>query len=223
MYRGLRIEARRLRQEQGKTLDEIALALGVAKSTVSGWVRDIELTPAQIAAINVNKRIYGNQQRGAEVNRERARELRLKQQLAGRLKAREGRPLHMAGCMLYWAEGAKERNGIHFSNSDPYMHLMFMRFLCEELGVLRQTIKLKIVCHAQNDEECRRIEQYWLDLLQVPLTNLGKTFVKPTSTKVHNHLPNGVCMVRVYDTALVSHIFGAIQEYGGFENPEWLF
>jgi transcriptional regulator with XRE-family HTH domain len=108
MYRALRVEAGRLRQEQGKTLDEIAAALGVAKSTVSGWVRDIELTPAQIATINVNRRIYGNQQRGAEVNRERARELRLKQQSAGRLKAREGRPLHMAGCMMYWAEGARK-------------------------------------------------------------------------------------------------------------------
>jgi hypothetical protein len=103
------------------------------------------------------------------------------------------------------------------------MHLMFMSFLCEELGVRREAIKLKIVCHAQNDDECRRIEEYWLNLLHLPPANLGKTFVKPTSTKVHNHLPNGVCMVRVYDTALVSHIFGAIQEYGGFENPEWLF
>jgi hypothetical protein len=38
-----------------------------------------------------------------------------------------------------------------------------------------------------------------------------------------NRLPYGVCNVRVLrSTALVQHIYGAIQEYGGFEEPRWL-
>jgi hypothetical protein len=37
-----------------------------------------------------------------------------------------------------------------------------------------------------------------------------------------NILANGVCTVRVYSTELTQHIYGAIQEYGGFERPEWL-
>jgi transcriptional regulator with XRE-family HTH domain len=40
-----RNEARRLRRDEGLSLKEIALQLGVAKSSVSHWVRDIELTP----------------------------------------------------------------------------------------------------------------------------------------------------------------------------------
>lgn len=36
--------------------------------------------------------------------------------------------LHLAGCMLYWAEGAKSRNTIEFANSDPNMVRLFCRF-----------------------------------------------------------------------------------------------
>ena len=37
----------------------------------------------------------------------------------------------MAGCMLYWAEGAKERNVVKFANSDAAMVRFFVRFLRE--------------------------------------------------------------------------------------------
>jgi hypothetical protein len=37
-----------------------------------------------------------------------------------------------------------------------------------------------------------------------------------------NKLPYGTCRVVVHDTALVQSIYGAIQEYVGFERPEWL-
>jgi hypothetical protein len=46
----------------------------------------------------------------------------------------------------------------------------------------------------------------------------------PTSSsgQAKNKLPYGVCTLRVYDTRLVQHIYGAIQEYAGFDEPSWL-
>jgi hypothetical protein len=35
-------------------------------------------------------------------------------------------------------------------------------------------------------------------------------------------LPYGTCRLVVHDTALVQSIYGAIQEYAGFDRPEWL-
>jgi hypothetical protein len=32
----------------------------------------------------------------------------------------------------------------------------------------------------------------------------------------------GVCTIRVNSTRVVQHIFGAIQEYGGLDEPAWL-
>jgi hypothetical protein len=40
---------------------------------------------------------------------------------------------------------------------------------------------------------------------------------------VSSSTANGICSIRVENTNYVLHIFGAIQEYGGFNNPDWLF
>jgi hypothetical protein len=39
--------------------------------------------------------------------------------------------------------------------------------------------------------------------------------------RVHR-LPYGTCRVTLHRAAVVQSIFGAIQDYGGFERPEWL-
>jgi hypothetical protein len=35
-------------------------------------------------------------------------------------------------------------------------------------------------------------------------------------------LPYGTCRLTVCDVRIAQHLYGAIQEYGGFERPEWL-
>jgi hypothetical protein len=37
-----------------------------------------------------------------------------------------------------------------------------------------------------------------------------------------NKLPYGTCRLTVCDVRIAQHLYGAIQEYGGFERPEWL-
>jgi hypothetical protein len=46
----------------------------------------------------------------------------------------------------------------------------------------------------------------------------------PTSSsgRAKNKLPYGVCSVVVHSTWMVQHIYGAIQEYAGFDEPAWL-
>jgi hypothetical protein len=47
-------------------------------------------------------------------------------------------------------------------------------------------------------------------------------YSKYSQKKRANRLPYGTCRVSVSKTQVVQHIHGAIQEYGGFERPEWL-
>jgi transcriptional regulator with XRE-family HTH domain len=42
------------------------------------------------------------------------------------------------------------------------------------------------------------------------------------SKKRQNKLPYGTCRLKVCDTSLVQSIYGAIQEYAGFDREEWL-
>ena len=70
------------------------------------------------------------------------------------------------------------------------------------------------------------IETHWLDALGLPRSCLRAHAidVKPTSSsgRKTNKLPYGVCSLGINSTRIVQHIYGAIQEYGGFEEPRWL-
>jgi transposase-like protein len=56
-----RNEARRMRRDEGRAIKEIARLVGVSPSSVSGWVRDIELTHAQHAALQARNGLHERQ------------------------------------------------------------------------------------------------------------------------------------------------------------------
>jgi hypothetical protein len=220
--RETREQARQLRA-QGTPIIDIAKQLGVSKDTISDWTHDIELTPAQIEALKAKNHRSANQLIGAKAIKLKAREQRQKWQEAGRTKARENRLLHRIGCLLYWAEGAKRRNTIIFVNTDPEMMRLFMRFLREELRLDDEKVTLYLQCYTLVISEQEKIQQYWLDTLGLKTANLGTVYVKKANAQGQNKYPNGICTITVSSTELTMHIYGAIQEYVGFERPEWLF
>jgi hypothetical protein len=60
----------------------------------------------------------------------------------------------------------------------------------------------------------------------LPRSCLRKSIVnvysKYSQKKRCNKLPYGTCKVAYCDTAVAHSIYGAIQEYAGFDRPEWL-
>jgi len=128
--------------------------------------------------------------------------------------------------MLYWAEGARHRNTVRFVNSDPEMVRFFVRFLRECFDIPDQQIRLTCDLFADHAERQWEIEQYWLDVTGLPRTVLCTSTVnvysKHSQKKRRNKLPYGTCRIAVSRTRVVQSIFGSIQEYGGFERPEWL-
>ena len=220
-----RLEARRLRREHGLSLKEICVILGVSKSSASVWVRDIQLSETQIARLQDKQKAFQNQLRGAQGVRRKHEQLRRRYQAEGRETARENNHLHMAGCMLYWAEGRKRRNSLELTNSDPDMLQFYMRFLRESLGVEDGQIRLEINCYVNNGISESQIAQFWLEKLQLTQHCLVKTQVnkQPTSSRQQGRkLLYGVCTISVHNTRLVMHVLGAIQEYAGIDKTEWL-
>ena len=114
-----REQARKLRREEGRSLKELAALLRVSRSTISLWVRDIGLTDEQQE--DLCRRSGSWRIKGSETNAARALARRREAQCNGRVAARQGDVLHAAGCMLYWAEGSRNRNAVEFVNSDPAM------------------------------------------------------------------------------------------------------
>ena len=220
--------ARGLRQS-GVPYKRIAARLGVSVGSVHLWTRDIELTEEQKALNLRGPRGPQNPdvvRRRAESWAAKCRALRQVCQDEGRLTARRMDRLHLAGCMLFWAEGAKARNSIHFANSDPHMVALFRRFLTDALRIRPETILFSINVYTNNGISLAQIEHYWLEVLELPPENARKHMTNhmPTSSsgRAKHRLPYGVCTVRVHNTWMLQHIYGAIQEYAGFEEPAWL-
>jgi hypothetical protein len=103
-------------------------------------------------------------------------------QAEGRAAARDGNRLHLAGCMLYWAEGSKRRNAVQFTNSDPRMVAFFRRFLVEGLGLKPADIHLSINVYTNNGMGIDEIERYWLDLLRLPRSSARAHVLNHTPT-----------------------------------------
>ena len=220
-----REQARRLRREQGLPIKVIAATIGVSSSSVSRWVRDVELTEAQAAALRDANPIFNRQRSGTARSSANARARRLVAQQEGRRLAHAGDPLHQIGCMLYWAEGARNRNQVVFTNADPEMVDLFVHFLRRCYGVTDRRIALRINVHLGNGLELEQIESWWLRRLGLPPASLRRSMVNRPSRSSQlkrRTLPYGTASIVVSSTALVQSILGAIQAYAALNRPGWL-
>src|ERR671919_682674 len=110
--------ARRLRAD-GHTLADIATTLGVAKSSVSLWVRDVPFTPPP--------RRHGPHRRPHPAHEAKLRQIEeLNNQAQARIGSLSEEAFFVAGVSLYAGEGSKTDGSVRFPNSDPEM----VRFFC---------------------------------------------------------------------------------------------
>ena len=207
-------------------MKEIARRVGVSVSSVSLWVRDIELTPEQHAALALRNVAYNRQMSGTRKQAANRRAEREAFQADGRRRARLRDPGFVAGCMLYWTEGSKGRNQLQFVNADPVMARFFVDFLKDHFDLRPDEIRITCHLYADHLERQREIEQYWLDALELPAMSLRKSVVnlysKYSQRKRVGNLPYGTCRVVVSRTWVVQAIYGGIQEIGGFTRDSWL-
>lgn len=198
----IKAHARKLRSE-GVTLNRIVRELNIPKTTVWGWIKDVELTDEQRGGI---KSFGGNRNKAASQKAATSAMVekyeRLKQQSIqighDYVLSFESLPVDLvAGTMLYWAEGSKTQN-LAFANSDKDMVKLFMGFMLKHLRIEKDHIRVHLSfydsVHTQNE-----VEDFWLDFLGVPRCNLYKSQVnkKPQATaggKI-GKLPFGVCTI----------------------------
>jgi len=190
-------EAIKLRKG-GKSYGYILKNIAVSKSTLSLWLRDIELTESQKSILL----------KGREMSRYAAAKKKQRQRIEKTIKIIEkakkefrqsnNNPLFLSGLMLYWAEGDKSdlHEQVKFTNSDPNMINLIMRWFREICKVPEK--KFRVTLHIHN-LHCRpKIENYWSNITGIPLSQFYKTQVKPTTLRYRrNPLYNGTCAVSI--------------------------
>jgi hypothetical protein len=207
-------------------INEIAQRLDVSKSSVSLWVRAIELTDEQRQALLERNPAYNRQHSGSIEMAARRRAERARSQEDGRLRVRRRDEGFVAGCMLYWAEGSKDRNRVEFANADPEMARFFVEFLKIQFGLSGDEIRIRCNLYADHLERQCEVEDHWLNTLGLSRASLRKSTVnvysKYSQRKRVGNLPFGTSRVIVSRTWVVQTIYGGIQEIGGFTRDSWL-
>jgi len=163
----LRAKARELRS-QGFAYNSIARELGVSKSSVSLWVRDLPRWEG--LSYEECRRRQGravSEYWAAERTRREAVRESIKTAARRELAQLSDREILIAGAIAYWCEGAKNKPGqprcdrIVFTNSDPAMIRFFIRFL-DVVGVERQAHVYRVYIHETADVAAA--QRYWLEL-----------------------------------------------------------
>jgi len=207
-------------RERGLSYGEIHRALGIPKSTLATWFKDLRL-PLEVQNQLASKtrrlsaqNLIARNKRQTILAQERAENVR--SAAAHDIGTLNQRDLLVVGAALYWAEGGKRpgRGGyrIAFSNSDPEAIRTIMRFFREICLVPDSKFRIQIATHPGVDVlgAC----EFWSRITEIPLPQFIKTFVgisrASSGKRPRNRLPNGTCQIRVNDTAKFHQIMGWI-------------
>jgi hypothetical protein len=175
-------------RKQGYSYSEILKKIPVAKSTLSLWLRSVGLAKRQKQRLSEKKR--AGQLKGAQTKREQRILLseKIKNEAAKEVGTINERELWLIGIALYWAEGTKQKESnpsqkVRFSNSDPRMIKLFLKWLTEKCLVPLEELNLEIYIH-----ETAKIEEakkYWSHVLNLPLTKFQKVRLKKHKIKTN--------------------------------------
>ncbi|MDF3293794.1 helix-turn-helix domain-containing protein [Streptomyces silvisoli] len=165
----------------GKTYDEIVAELGVSRSSVSLWVRDLpKPQPSPERTRRMRKAGWESYHRRQELLRGQ-----VKAAATAEVGPMTDRELFLVGVGLYWAEGEKDkphqlRERVTFVNSDPDVIRVYLAWL-SLLGVEAERLRFRVMIHESADVAAA--ERYWADLAGVGVASLDKTTLKRHNPK----------------------------------------
>lgn len=193
----------KLRRE-GKSYREIQKETGVSRATLGAWFKDVEWS-RHILLANKEKNLGECKNRVARMNE--GRKIRLQDQYDSaeanavlEYEIYKKEPLFWAGLMAYAGEGDKKtRNTIRISNSEFYIHTIFIAFSVKYLGIAHGSIKVGLLIYPDlNESVCREM---WSNILRIPRENFYKTHVLQGKEKV-KRLQYGIGMSIISNTVL---------------------
>ncbi len=205
----------------GKSYGEITKILNVSsKGLLSYWFRDLVL-PVKVRKKLSRKIAFARKRGFFRFNKERTAAILadnelVAKQAAASIKRLAKNELLLVGAALYWGEGTTKEleygyQRISFSNSNPIMVKIFMRFLREILSVEDDKIKAGIHIHPNISAEAAK--KFWS---KVTGLDAGKFYIFNQISRASqlkrppNFLPYGTINIRVSNRQLFYKIKGYI-------------
>jgi transcriptional regulator with XRE-family HTH domain len=195
-------QARALRA-RNRTLADIAQILGVSKSSVSLWVRDVPFTSTL--------RLRGPHRRPHPAHEAKLRQIeelnRAGRERIGTLSDEE---FLVAGLALYAGEGAKGDGTVQFANTDPAMIRFFCAWLREFFDADASRLRVRVYLHQGLDLE--GAEAFWSKLTGVPREQFRQAHrAVPDASIRHNKHEHGCAYVYYCNSTTHRQIMGLVR------------
>lgn len=162
-----RDRARELRA-QSWTLQEIADELGVARGTVSVWVRDVAFTPKPRNRGTANQRPH-------PLHLAKLADLeRCRQEAQEWVASMTDRELTAFCLGLYAGEGSKTKSMVGLANTNPALLVAFLTWLRRAFPI--DETRLRVIVYLHEGLDIERAVTFWSGLLDIPPTQFGKPY-----------------------------------------------
>lgn len=170
-------------RKAGKTYTDILRVIPVAKSTLAIWLKDAKLSKPEKQKFTEAKRLASL--RGGEAKKKQRVDNQNKILLNAKSEIRgiSSHELFLLGVMLYWAEGAKEKEHkpgsmFEFSNMDPRMIQVFLVWLLRVCKIHKNMIIFNIFLHQTHKYRVEEVRRYWSKITGFPIDNLSTIYWK---------------------------------------------
>ena len=181
---------------EGYSYGMISEKLGLSKSTLSGWLKNIPYKPSEkaIARIGVGRTKSAQIKHKQKIDNILEMENSAKIEL-GKISKRD---LWLLGIGLYLGEGTKSFENIRIINSDPEIIKIAIRWLKRICGLSEGNFTIAI--HAYPDNNIVDTINYWTKTTNIPIKQFGKTYIDRRMNKTNKNkrkLPYGTALLTV--------------------------
>ncbi len=194
-------------RKQGKSIRDIETSLGIPRSTLSGWLKDVKLSKSQYKSLEIrHKKSLVNARKKALIwhNQQKIERLKLAESEADKIltKIAHSQEITELGlALLYLGEGSKKSLTTSMGNSDPLILKFFLKVMTEIYKIDIEKIRFDL--HIRADQNPKLVKNYWAKELKAPIHRFKLVSIdKRTTGKITYPNYNGVCVITCGNVAI---------------------
>jgi hypothetical protein len=213
MKKDLKIKAQELRGK-GYSIKELKKILNVSKSSISTWVKDVNLSTF------AQNRLRNNYTKGQLASQKTIKEKTDKKNKEADIFAlyklknlKLSSDFSLLLCiMIYECEGSKSiKDSVTFTNSDPNLIKTFLCLFRESFKLEEKKFRVLMYLHGYHNENIQK--KFWSEATGIPLNQFQKTFNKKNSNIHNKEGYQGCIQVRYRDVIIGRQIHAVAKRF----------
>ncbi len=206
-------------RKRGLSIKQIEDRLGIARSTLSGWFRDIKLTEEQKDKLIkrwqeglVKARKKAVQWHNSEKNKRLIKAEQEAIQVVKNINPKNRNILDLALAMLYLGEGIKKSEETGMGNSDPLILKIFLYILRKNYNTDIKKIRCEL--HLRADQNPQKLKRFWAKELNLPIKNFKYVHLDERTIGIKTYpYYKGVCVLRCGNVAIQRKLLNISSEF----------